>query len=293
MTRALLILAGWVCMQQPSLAAQAGLSGSLTRVGSDTESALVTRWPSAFQRVQYPGARIQVPASSSGSAPIAMIEGAADLGSTSRYPPTEAVVARDATVVFVHPDNPLRRITLADLEAIASATRRCGRARAIRRRSDLESAANAALPLAATGRNASSGTHELFCEPAPCGDEYRPHVIAWPGNGTTVATVAGNRGAIGYVGIGYVNGLVKPLALARRGTELAIAHDLANVTRERYPLSRDPHVYVNRRPRRALAALPAAFLAYALSDASQALVAQVSCRSASKSVGPSLRPCDD
>ncbi|MFI4968846.1 MAG: PstS family phosphate ABC transporter substrate-binding protein [Lysobacterales bacterium] len=291
MTRALLILAGLFCLQQSALAAQTGLSGSLTSVGSDTASALVTRWASAFQ-AQHPGARIQVQAPGSASAPIALIEGAADLGSMSRpmnageqsrfaarygYPPTEVVVARDAIVVFVHPDNPLTRITLADLDAIYSATRRCGRARAIRRWSDLEPAANAAIgatPLLATGRNASSGTHELFRESALCGGEYRPDVIAWPGNGAVVATVAANRGAIGYAGIGYVNGLVKPLALARSGTEVAIAPDLANVTQGRYPLSRALYVYVNRRPGRALAALPDAFLAYALSDAGQALVAR-------------------
>ena len=272
-------------------AAATGLSGSLTCVGSDTASALVTRWASAFQ-VANPGARIQVQAPGSASAPIALIEGAADLGSMSRpmnadeqarfaarygYAPTQLVVARDAIVVFVHPDNPLSRVTLAELDAIYSATRRCGGANAIRRWRDLEPAADAALgamPLLVTGRNASSGTYELFRESALCGGEYRAEVIAWPGNGAIVATVAGNRGAIGYAGIGYVNGLVKPLALARSEAEPAIAPDLANVVQGRYPLSRALYVYVNRRPGRTLSALPAAFLAYALSDTGQALVAR-------------------
>jgi phosphate transport system substrate-binding protein len=286
-----LLIAACLCIADTCPAAPPALAGSLTSVGSDTASTLITRWATAF-RALHPDVRIQVQAPGSASAPVALIEGAADLGSMSRpmnadeearfaarygYAPARFVVARDAIVVFVHPDNPLAQITLAELDAIYSATRRCGGARAIRHWRDLEPAAAAAfgaMPLLATGRNASSGTYEMFRESALCDGSYRPDVIAWPGNGAVVATVAGNRGAIGYAGIGYVNGLVKPLALARSDADAAVAPDLANVTQGRYPLGRALYVYANRRPDHALAPLPKAFLAYALSAQGQALVAQ-------------------
>jgi phosphate transport system substrate-binding protein len=185
------------------------------------------------------------------------------------------MIAHDAIAVFVHPDNPLASVTLAELDAIYSATRRCGAPQPIRRWRDLAADADTAfgaLPLLASGRNSGSGTWELFRETALCGGEYRPEMIAWPGNGAVVATVATNREAIGYAGLGYVNGLVKPLALAPRAGEAAVAPEPANVADGRYPLARALYLYVNRPPGRALAPLPAAFLAYALSAEGQALV---------------------
>lgn len=284
---ALLFCAGWI--NATALAAMPDLSGSLTSVGSDTASALVTRWADAF-RAAHPRARIQIQASGSASALIALTQGAADIGSMSRpmsmveladfsahygYAPTRITVAHDAIVVFVHPDNPLSRITLTQLDAIYSVTRRCGAAQSIQHWRDLDRNAIPAIGAAqvlATGRNASSGTYELFRELALCDGDYRAGVVEWPGNGSVVATVATNREAIGYAGIGYVNGLVKPLAIAKDAGDAGFAPDLANVTSGRYPLLRALYVYVNRAPGRALAELPDAFLAFALSDAGQALV---------------------
>lgn len=259
------------------------VAGTLTSVGSDTAGVLITRWAAGFQ-ARHPGARIQAQASGSASAPIALIEGAADLGPMSRpmntaeqdafsarfgYAPTRLVVAHDAISVFVHPDNPLRTATLGELDAIYSSTRACGAAAPIRSWNELSGRSGAAQALLAIGRDNGSGTHELFRELALCGGRYRPDVIAWPGNGAVVATVAGNREAIGYAGFGYVNGLVRPLAIARDAGEAAIAPDERSIASGRYPLSRAIYVYLNRRPQQALAALPRAFLDYILSDDGQ------------------------
>ena len=287
----LIFLASAIVAGTVSAHAANRLSGSLTSTGSDTASALLARWAAAFHAA-HADARIQIQAAGSASAPIALTQGATDIGSMSRpmnarergdfserygYAPTQLIVARDAIVVFVHPDNPLSRITLAQIDAIYSATRRCGATQPIRAWRDLAddaSGAFATLAVLATGRNASSGTYELFRELALCDGDYRPQIIAWPGNGAIVATVATNREAIGYAGVGYVNGLVKPLAIAKEAGETAVAPDLANITSGRYPLVRALYVYVNRAPGHALSSLPSAFLAFALSDEGQALVQQ-------------------
>lgn len=264
------------------------LTGTLTGVGSDTASALVARWAEAF-RAAHPRVLVQVQAAGSASAPTALIEGAADFGSMSRpmkqaeiaafrarfgYAPTQVLVAHDAIAVFVHPDNPLTRITLVQLDAIYSADRRCGASAPVRAWRDLGLAADATMATAsvlATGRNDASGTNEVFREEALCDGDYRADVVAWPGNGAVVATVATNREAIGYAGLGYVNGLIKPLALARSESDEAVLPDRAAVTQGRYPLSRALYLYVNRPAGGKLSELPAAFLAYALSDEGQAL----------------------
>jgi phosphate transport system substrate-binding protein len=269
----------------------AAISGTLTIVGSDTLSTLVLRWIDAF-RAQHADALIQLQTPGSASAPIALLEGAADIGAMSRamnaqelkafrdrygYAPTAIVVARDAIVVFVHPDNPLTAITRSELDAIYSATPRCGARAPVTRWGEL--GVGAELPLSkrqilANGRNSASGTSEFFRTEALCGGDYRADVVVWPGHGATVAAVAGNPEAIGYAGIGYVNGLVKPLAFAPADDAPAVAPVMENVMNGDYALARPLYFYVNQPPARAPAALPAAFLAYVLSDEAQALVGQ-------------------
>jgi phosphate transport system substrate-binding protein len=265
-------------------------SGSLTIVGSDTLSTLVLRWSDAF-RVHNPGVSIQLQTPGSASAPIALLEGAADIGAMSRpmsadetarfqdrfgYAPTGIKVAHDAIVVFVHPDNPLVSITKRQLDAIYSDTRRCGAGAPVDRWDALEPAAAGMRDarILATGRNSASGTSEFFRESALCDGEYRDSVVVWPGHGATVAAVAGNRAAIGYAGIGYVNGLVKALAYAPDDGGPPVAPVMANVMNGDYPLARPLWLYVNRLPDRAPAPLPAAFLAYVLSDEAQTEVAE-------------------
>jgi phosphate transport system substrate-binding protein len=265
------------------------LSGTLTIVGSDTLSTLVLRWTEAF-RARHPEVLIQLQTPGSASAPIALLEGAADIGAMSRpmddaeqrafaqrygYAPTRIAVAHDAIVVFVHPDNPLTRITRRQLDAIYSDTLRCGGSKPITLWSDLGiDVAGKTQRILANGRNSASGTNEFFREEALCGGEYRADVVVWPGHGATVAAVAGNQEAIGYAGIGYIDGLVKPLAFAPDDDAPAVAPVMENVMNGGYALARPLYLYVNQRPDRRPAPLPATFLAYVLSDDAQALVTQ-------------------
>ena len=264
------------------------IAGALTIVGSDTISALVLRWSDTFRQL-HPDVRVQIQAPGSASAPIALLEGAADIGMMSRpmsedesqafqrrfgYAPTRVAVAHDAIVVFVNPDNPLTAITRRQLDAIYSSTLRCGAAASVTRWDTLGVSGEPAAHVLATGRNSASGTSEFFREIALCGGDYRSDVVVWPGHGATVAAVAGNREAIGYAGIGYVNALVKPLAYAPDDTAPAVAPVMENVMNGDYALSRLLYLYVNQPPDRTPAPLPAAFLGYVLSTGAQALIAE-------------------
>jgi phosphate transport system substrate-binding protein len=268
--------------------ADANDAGTLTVVGSDTLSTLVLRWNALF-RAHHPGVTMQLQTPGSASAPIALLEGAADIGAMSRpmndreddafrarygYAPTGVVVAHDAIAVFVHPDNPLTSITRKQLDAIYSDSRRCGAPATIVDWNALGATSGAkAGHILANGRNEASGTSEFFRERALCGGAYKAEIVVWPGHGATVAAVAGNREAIGYAGIGYLNGLVKPLAVAGDDDAPAIAPVVENVMNGHYALARALRLYMNRAPAHA-ASLPSDFLAFVLSREAQAIVAE-------------------
>ena len=94
-------------------------TGSLTIVGSDTLSRLMTEWTEAFY-TRYPSISVEVQAVGSAAAPPALQHGTANIGSMSRpmnadersgfvatrgYPPTEIAIASDTVVLITHPSN--------------------------------------------------------------------------------------------------------------------------------------------------------------------------------------------
>src|SRR5215470_17058615 len=117
-----------------------GVSGNLNAIGSDTLNNLMNLWAEAFQK-QYPNVKIQIEGKGSSTAPPALIEGTAQLGPMSRttkntevdafekkykYKPTAFPVAIDALAVYVNKDNPVQGLTMAQVDAIFSKSRRWG-----------------------------------------------------------------------------------------------------------------------------------------------------------------------
>lgn len=255
----------------------------LTSVGSDTLGDLMQAWAQQYA-VEQPALRIQIRTPGSAAAPVALASGAADLGPMSRAmteseraeyrqrrarDPGRIRIAYDAVAVFVHPDNPLRSLSLRDVARIWSDGTTCG-GTAATRWSDFHvaDARIAAQPLLRVGRNTASGTFEFFQYAALCNTGYRPDVVQFPGAGAIVSAVARMPNAIGYAGLGHVNGLVRVLPLSRDG-DTAELPDAANLMSGRYPLTRPLYLYFNRaddgRPDPAVAS----FLHFALSGAAQ------------------------
>src|SRR5919106_1550655 len=117
-----------------------GVSGNISSVGSDTMNNLMTLWGEEFKRL-YPNVNIQIQGAGSSTAPPALTESTANFGPMSRpmknaeieafeqkhgYKPTGIAVAIDALAVYVHKDNPIPGLTLPQVDAIFSATRKCG-----------------------------------------------------------------------------------------------------------------------------------------------------------------------
>ena len=266
-----------------ALVGPAAAQSSLTSVGSDTLGELMQAWAQTYA-LDAPQVRVQIRTPGSAAAPIALATGAADIGPMSRAmnateladyrqrrgrDPGRIRVAFDAVALFVHPDNPLQSLRLNDIARIWSEHTACGGAPAAHW-SDL-GIADAAIgrqSIVRLGRNTASGTFEFFHEAALCKGSYRADVVQFPGAGAIVAAVAQTPNAIGYAGLGHVNGLVRVLPLAR-GDEAPVLPDAASVISGRYPLTRPLYLYFNRADDGRPDPATAAFLRFALSASAQ------------------------
>ena len=117
-------------------------------------------------------------------------------------------------------DNPLEKLTLAQVDAIFSKTRRRG-GKNVNTWGDLGLTGDwAARPISLYGRNSASGTYGFFKEHVLQKGDYRDTVKEQPGSASVVQGVTEDRFGIGYSGIGYKTSGVKALAARREGPVL-------------------------------------------------------------------------
>lgn len=272
----------------PSYEKMAGVSGNLSSVGSDTLNNLMALWAEGFRK-QYPNVRIQVEGKGSATAPPALIEGTAQLGPMSRemkpeeidsfqekygYKPTQISVAIDCLAVLVHRDNPVKGLTLAQIDCIFSKTRKSGfRDISTWGQAGLKNDANwAEVPISIYGRNSASGTYAFFKEHALGKGDFKDSVKEQPGSAAVVDAVSGDRAGIGYSGIGYMTSNVRALPLARDPQSPLAQPSFENAISGKYPLGRQLYVYVNKKPNEPLPTLVAEFVKYILSREGQEVV---------------------
>jgi phosphate transport system substrate-binding protein len=264
-----------------------GVSGNLSSVGSDTLANLMTLWAEAYKK-EYPSVNIQIQAAGSSTAPPALTEGTANLGPMSRkmkdgelsafeqkhgYKPTAIPVAVDALAVFVHKDNPLKGLTMQQVDAIFSVTRLCGAKADARTWGDVGVTGDlAGKPIQLFGRNSVSGTYGYFKEEALCKGDFKANVNEQPGSASVVSAISSSLNGIGYSGIGYKTSSVRTVPLARKeGTEF-VEDNETNALNGTYPLARFLYVYVNKAPNKPLAPLEAEFVKLVLSRQGQEVV---------------------
>jgi phosphate transport system substrate-binding protein len=270
----------------PAYAKAAGVSGNFSSVGSDTLNNLMTLWAEDFKRL-YPNVNIQIQGAGSSTAPPALTEGTANFGPMSRlmkdeelqafehkhgYKPTAVGVAIDALAVWVNKDNPVKGLSISQVDGIFSSTRKCG-GKNIERWGAAGLAADwADRPIQLYGRNSVSGTYGYFKENALCKGDFRTTVNEQPGSASVVQSVGSGLNAIGYSGIGYRTSSVKPVPLAKgSGTDYVEANE-QNALSGKYPLARVLYVYVNKAPNKPLAPMEAEFLKMVLSKQGQEAV---------------------
>ncbi len=264
-----------------------GVSGTLSSIGSDTLNNLMTLWTEEFKRL-YPNVTIQVQGMGSSTAPPALTEGTANLGPMSRvmkdveieafeskygYKPTAVPVAIDALAVYVHKDNPIAGMSLPQVDAVFSATRKCGYGEDLVNWGQLGLSGEwGGRTLQLYGRNSVSGTYGYFKENALCQGDFKDTVNEQPGSASVVQGVTKSINGIGYSGIGYKTSGVRAVPLAKAEGEAPVEASSENAIAGSYPLSRFLYVYVNKHPNKALAPLEGEFLKMVLSKSGQEVV---------------------
>jgi phosphate transport system substrate-binding protein len=239
-----------------------GVSGNINSVGSDTMNNLMTLWAEAFLKM-YPNVKVQVEGKGSSTAPPALIAGTSQFGPMSRamrstevdqfeakygYKPTQLRTSYDALAVYVNKDNPLDRLTLQQVDAIFSKTRRRG-GKAIASWGQVGLAGDwASRPMSLYGRNSASGTYGFFKEHALGNGDYKDQVKEQPGSASVVQGVTEDRFGIGYSGIGYRTSGVKVVALAEKDGGAFSDGSYEDVKTGKYPLNRFLYLYINKAP---------------------------------------------
>lgn len=269
----------------PEYQKASGISGNLSSVGSDTLANLMTLWAEEFNRA-YPNVNIQIQAAGSSTAPPALTEGTSNLGPMSRemkddeleafedkygYKPTAIPVAIDALAVLVNKDNPVKGLTMEQVDGIFSSTNKCGGTN-IETWGDAGVGAWGAKSIQLYGRNSVSGTYGYFKEHALCKGDFKNNVNEQPGSASVVQSVTSSVNGIGYSGMGYTTSGVKMVPLAKKGSKTFVDATPENAIAGTYPLTRYLYVYVNKKPNQPLAPLDNEFIKMVLSKTGQQVV---------------------
>lgn len=271
----------------PAYKPASGVSGNLSSVGSDTLANLMTLWAEEYKRV-YPNVNIQIQAAGSSTAPPALTEGTSNIGPMSRkmkdkerdafekkygYKPTAIPVAIDALAVYVNKDNPIKGLSIPQVDAIFSSTRKCGYPEDIVNWGQVGlTGAWADRPIQIYGRNSVSGTYGYFKKKALCKGDYKNTVNEQPGSASVVQSVTTSINGIGYSGIGYKTSGVKAVPLTKKEGGEYIPATPDNAVSGKYPLARFLYIYVNKQPNKPLPPLEREFLKMVLSKVGQNIV---------------------
>ncbi len=263
-----------------SLAACGGRSSSHASIqnkGSDTLVNVAQAWAEKYREVN-PRVAVSVTGGGSGTGISALINGTVDIANSSRkmkdseirqakakgVEPVEFVVGHDALAVYVHRDNPLESLTLAQLAEIYGEGGKSGKWQ------DL----GVTVPGAREGkivlvsRQNNSGTYEYFKEAVLGKREYRLGTLDMQGSKDVVDLVAKTPGAIGFSGLAYDNPQVKVLKISSGEGKPPVKPTEATALDLSYPIARPLFMYTRGRP----AGDIGAYLEWILSDAGQRII---------------------
>ncbi|MSP67866.1 MAG: phosphate ABC transporter substrate-binding protein PstS family protein [Alphaproteobacteria bacterium] len=287
LTASTAVLAQGLDQTLPEFKPISGVSGSLKSIGSDSLNNLMTLWAEGFL-AQYPNVKIEIEGKGSSTAPPALIQGTAQFGPMSRpmkskeiedfekkygYKPLPIRGAVDALAVYAHKDNPITCLSLQQIDAIFSKTRKGGLDREIKTWGDVGlTGAWAGRPISLYGRNSASGTYGYFKEVALFDGDYKDSVKEQPGSSAVVQGVASDMAGIGFSGVGYKTADVKLIQIKRSASDTCHAPTAEEAYSGDYPISRFLYIYVNKNPNQALDPVRAEFIRFVYSKQGQQAV---------------------
>ena len=241
--------------------------------GSDTCLPLTQLEAETYMK-SYPSSKITVTGGGSGVGISALMDGTTDIAMTSRKmkfdekmklqqakkTPKEVVVAYDALAVVVNPANKVTDLTREQLEDIFT-----GKIK------NWKEVGGEDMKIVVYSRETSSGTYEFFKESVLKNKNYMNGILSMPATGAIIQSVGQTKGAIGYVGLAYLNKEVKPIHISYDGGKTYTEPSFDNAKNKSYPIVRPLFYYYEAANEKT--AKP--FIDYVLSDDGQKLVTQI------------------
>ena len=245
---------------------------SLRIKGSDTCLPLTQKAAENYMK-KHEGSTIMVTGGGSGVGIVALLDKTTDIAMASRsikmdealklkqagIDYKEVIVANDAIAVIVHPSNKVSQLTREQIEDIYTG-----------KIENWKDVGGDDLKVIAYSRESSSGTFEFFKEHVLNKKNFGPSILLMPATGAIVQSVSQTEGAIGYVGIAYVESNVKPLDVSYDNGANYVKPTVENAKNKIYPISRPLFYYHLVKDEE----LVKPFFDYLLSEEGQAVVAQ-------------------
>ena len=186
------------------------------------------------------------------------------------YKPVQLPTSVDMLAVYVNKDNPISGLSLPQIDAIFSSTRKLGYPNdlftwgEVGLRGEFENA-----PISLYGRDSASGTYGYFKSNALGKGDYKNAVKEQPGSSAVVQGCATDKFGIGYSGIGYKTADVRAIPLAKNEASEPVPPTPEYAYSGQYPLARFLWLSVNHKPGSQLDPLRREFVKYVFSKQGQ------------------------
>lgn len=241
--------------------------------GSDTVLPLSQKEAEVFGE-KNKDASIIVTGGGSGTGITGLIDGTTDIAMSSRKikldermalekegkPFTEVIIGNDALAVIVNPANKTDQLTREQLEGIFTG-----------QITNWKELGGDDDKIVVFSRETSSGTYEFFKEHVMNKKNYASSVLNMPATGGIIESVSQTKGAIGYVGLAYLEKGVKALKVSFDAGKNYIEPSMANAKNLSYPITRPLYYYHLN----SAEGLVKPFLDFVLSSEGQAIVESV------------------
>lgn len=213
--------------------------------GSDTVLPLAQKEAESYMKTNK-SAKVNVTGGGSGVGISALVDGTTEIAMSSRKIKMsekmklseagkafkETVVAYDALAVVVNPANKVSQLTRDQLEGIFTAKIK-----------NWKEVGGDDMPIVVYSRESSSGTYDFFKEHVMNNKNYATSVLSMPATGSIIQSISQTKGAIGYVGLAYVEKDVKALKVSFDKGKTFVGPSMASAKDRTYPIVRPLFYY--------------------------------------------------